>query len=44
MHFGRLLDSGSQLELIFDRKSNYIRPCLLVENVKVLVAQREAER
>jgi hypothetical protein len=33
---------ASQLDLIFDRKSNYMNLCLLVENVAVLVAQREA--
>jgi hypothetical protein len=33
-----------QLELIFDRKSNYISPCLLVENVAALVVQKEAGR
>jgi hypothetical protein len=35
---------GSQLELIFDRKSNYMSPCLLVENVAVLVVQKEVGR
>jgi hypothetical protein len=32
------------LDLIFDRKSNYINPCLLVANVAVLVVQKEAGR
>ena len=38
------LSALRQLELIFDRKSNYISPCLLVENVAALVVQKEAGR
>jgi hypothetical protein len=43
-HGKRAICQSSRLDLIFVRKSNYMSPCLLVENVVALVVQKEAGR